>query len=103
MKDKEDERQIGKNVGSEKAQQLGYTHFRETSAKSNEGIEDVFIRAAKQIYIQNKNRLSDFANAKENDEESMTQDSQMLDANGSRRSSIHLSKATFVKKDKKKK
>ena len=92
MKDKEDQRKIEFSTGYQKANEFGYNHFCETSAKTKEGIEDVFIRAAKEIYIRNKDRLAEFV--QNNDEtESVAQNSMMILSDG-RKSSIHLSKAS---------
>jgi hypothetical protein len=51
MKDKEEDRQVGEKVGKNKSEELGYKYYHETSAKTKEGIEEVFLRAAKQLYI----------------------------------------------------
>lgn len=101
MKDKEEQRQISVENGKEKMNEMGYNHFWETSAKTKEGIEEVFIRAAKEIYIRNKDRLNEFV--QNNDEtESVAQNSMMILSDG-RKSSIHLSRVSSkMQKNKKK-
>lgn len=102
MKDKEDERQVGKIVGKNKAEELGYKYFMETSAKTKEGIEEVFIRAVKELYFKNKDRLNQFAEFDDGmDSQSVDQRSEMILSDG-RKSSVHLSRATFTQKPKKK-
>ena len=102
MKDKDDQRQIKSDIGTQKAADLGYSHFAETSAKTKEGIDEVFIRAAKQIYYSNKNRLSDFAAPADNEEStSFAQNSVVLSADG-RKSSVHLRGQQFHNKNKNK-
>ena len=103
MKDKEDSRQVGIKTAQNKAEELGYKHFHETSAKTKEGIEEVFTRAVKELYHRNRDRLYEFANNEDaNASQSIDQRSEMIMSDG-RKSSVHLSKATFIKDKKKKK
>ncbi len=44
----------------EVAQQNGFNHYVETSAKTGQGIVDSFQVAAKHIYRDNKDRLDEF-------------------------------------------
>ena len=101
MKDKESQRRITQNNGLDKIHDFGYNYFTETSAKTKEGIEEVFIRAAKEIYIKNKDRLNEFI--QHNDDNESAAQSSMILTDG-RKSSIQLSKAStknFKKQNKK--
>ena len=101
MIDKKDERVIHPETAKQKAKEVNSTFFYETSAKTKQGIEEVFLRAAKEIYHKNKSRLSQFAAGSEaNESEYNGQNSQMLYSDG-RKSSLHIT-TQFTDKKKKK-
>ena len=55
--DKEDERQVSEKEAMELAEELEFSHYHETSAKTGVGIRDMFFLAARHIYNQYKDRL----------------------------------------------
>jgi Ras-related protein Rab-2A len=103
MNDKQEERTIDSKVGQNKAEELGYKYFRETSAKTKDGIEELFIRAVRELLVRNKDRLNDFAN-NDNDEgnESQSIDPNQSDLLSEARQSVHLNRAKNSDKKKKK-
>jgi len=52
-KDKETDRQIDTTLGKALAEKHGIDHFLETSAKTGEGIENLFLTIAKELYMEN--------------------------------------------------
>jgi len=57
--DNEDAREVSIDKANTYAKESGIKHVWETSAKTGERVEDIFITAAKMLYVQNKHNLEE--------------------------------------------
>lgn len=57
--DNEDAREVTTEKAFQYANEAGISQICETSAKTGERVEEIFINAAKMLYVQNKNKIKD--------------------------------------------
>ena len=57
--DNEDSREVTIDKATNYAKEAGISHTCETSAKTGERVEEIFITAAKMLYAQNKNEIEE--------------------------------------------
>lgn len=60
--DNEDAREVSIDKANQYAKDAGISHVWETSAKTGERVEEIFINAAKMLYIKNKNAMEEKVN-----------------------------------------
>ena len=57
--DNEDAREVTTEKATQYADEAGISKICETSAKTGERVEEIFINAAKMLYVKNKNKIKD--------------------------------------------
>ena len=62
--DNEDAREVTIEKANTYAKEAGISHVWETSAKTGERVEDIFITAAKMLYSQNKHEIEEKVSVK---------------------------------------
>ena len=55
--DNEHQREVQNEEADEYLKEHGLTHYGETSAKTGQNVEDIFIRAAKELYLKHKDEM----------------------------------------------
>lgn len=57
--DNEENREVSFDKANNYAKEAGIAHVAETSAKTGERVENIFITAAKMLYAQNKHNIEE--------------------------------------------